>query len=167
MTSEVKDSKPAIPAHNVVLYDLSDSLRRADLLQYTAAIESLTNEAFYTGREKKVKPENVQRAILQADAVILVLSEDKKTLMACMVGNIRRHFSGSSVFIDDVITAPPFQRNGIQSKMMDTMIAWAKDIGLERVALYTERTNEAAIASYTKKGFRDRHIQTIAMVRDL
>lgn len=164
-------AKPVAPTHQVELFDLSNPRARQDLLAYETIILAMTNEAFYRDREKKASPKNVRAALLNADAVILVFSDEDQSVMACMVGNIRWHFSGCNVFIDDVITRPPYQRNGIQSKMMETMEGFARRQMLERMTLYTESENAAARGSYEKGGFEVRSVDdgdiTIVMIKDL
>jgi len=170
--STAAGGSPKAPPHQVVLFDLSNARQRQNLLSHASAIEAMTNEAFYQGRDKKVKSQNVVSALLNADAVILVFAEaDPETILATMVGNILWHFSGNKVFIDDVITGPPYQRNGIQAKMMKAMEQFARDQQIERMALYTEEDNEAAKRSYEKGGFAVRSVSngaaTIVMVNDL
>jgi len=170
--STATGGSPKAPPHEVVLFDLSNARQRQNLLKHASSIEAMTNQAFYEGRDKKVKPENVISALLNADAVILVFAiEDDSKILATMVGNIVWHFSGNKVFIDDVITAPPYQRNGIQAKMMQAMERFARAQNIERMALYTEENNAAARGSYEKGGFAVRSVSdgaaTIVMVKDL
>ena len=54
-----------------------------------------------------------------------------------------------------LIVSPSFRRQGHAESLVRGLIAKAREAGFERVSLYVEESNVAAIALYTKLAFRD------------
>jgi ribosomal protein S18 acetylase RimI-like enzyme len=54
-----------------------------------------------------------------------------------------------------LIVAPPFRRQGYGEVLVRDLLAKARDARFERVSLYVDEANVAAIALYSKLAFRD------------
>lgn len=57
--------------------------------------------------------------------------------------------------IDEIAVLNDFQRNGIGSKLVETVHAWAVDSGAESIELNVYDFNQGAIAFYRRLGFLD------------
>ena len=68
-------------------------------------------------------------------------------------GEIR--FVAGEAQIYNIVIAPEFRREGIGEALLRHMIAKAEDNGCELVTLEVRGGNEAAMALYTKLGFRE------------
>lgn len=56
------------------------------------------------------------------------------------------------LYIDNMGVAPEFQRRGLGGRMLDQLLAWGRERGLEYAWLGTEADNVAARALYASRG---------------
>ncbi len=68
-------------------------------------------------------------------------------------------------YLGFMYTLPVFRGKGINGKIMEVLVAWAKSKGLSEVRLTVYQDNVPAIAAYEKVGFK-KHIIEMRMASD-
>jgi RimJ/RimL family protein N-acetyltransferase len=126
------------------------------MVEYLGAIAAESENLTFEPGELKITVE-IEEEILdrayQSDKnmFFLALIDDE------IAGNINFHSSErrriSHVGEFGISVKKKYWGQGIGGKLMDAMLAWAKDHGIRKINLRVRADNEAAIALYRKKGF--------------
>jgi GNAT superfamily N-acetyltransferase len=62
---------------------------------------------------------------------------------------------GPSVWIEDVVTHPDYQRKGVGSKLLDFVKEWAESQGARRSQLLIDNNNRSALKFYGQKKWQE------------
>lgn len=61
---------------------------------------------------------------------------------------------GPSLLVEDVVVSPPWQKQGIGSKLLQALGDWGADRGASRMQLLADQTNSPAIDFYQRCGWQ-------------
>lgn len=132
--------RPATPA------DFNDMLL---LLQQLFEIEE--DFTFDPVQQKK----GLQLLLDSASAVIIV-AEKQDSVVAMGTGQliISSSEGGTSLLVEDVVVKPSWQKQGIGSKLLQSLGDWGADRGARRMQLLADKTNSQAIGFYHRIGWQ-------------
>ena len=106
---------------------------------------------------------NLKSYILNPE-VSVVVAEEKNKLIASGYALIRDNklykIPDKLIFLGFMYVVPEFRGKGINKKILDYLIAWGKNKGLNEFQLTVYAQNESAIKAYKKSGFS---FETITM----
>lgn len=99
--------------------------------------------------------QGLQLLLSSTNAVIMV-AEKQSSVVA--MGTAQLVISTSegapSMLVEDVVVSPPWQRQGIGSRLLDTIGAWGTAHGANRMQLLADRTNSKALDFYCGNGWQ-------------
>jgi len=132
--------------------------REEEAEELLALVNEVAGEGIYIGTEKLLLSLEEERQFIR-DALenprkLLVVAEVDGKVVA--ISNV---FAGSFGRKDrhvgtlGMLVAKPYRELGLGTAMMTYLLAWARDIGLEKVDLEVFSTNQRAINLYRKFGF--------------
>jgi len=75
------------------------------------------------------------------------------TVVAMLLGNVRRYMNWKEVFVEDFCVLPEFQGQGVGSRLLDFARKQLKPEGIGTLTLLTER-GYPAVKFYEKNGFK-------------
>ena len=106
---------------------------------------------------------NLKSYILNPE-VSVVVAEEKNKLIASGYALIRDNklykIPDKLIFLGFMYVIPEYRGKGINKKILDYLIAWGKNKGLNEFQLTVYAQNESAIKAYKKSGFS---FETITM----
>lgn len=106
---------------------------------------------------------NLKSYIINSE-VSVVVAEEKNKLIASGYALIRDNklykIPDKLIFLGFMYVIPEFRGKGINKKILDYLIAWGKNKGLNEFQLTVYAQNESAIKAYKKSGFS---FETITM----
>jgi len=134
-------------------------------LERVAALVDAGDEASILALEAATEPRPLGAEALfaeatRADAVFLVAravsttGADGALRADCAVVG----FASARLLIDEahvfrISVATPWRRQGIGARLLDGLVAWAREVGAHAVVLEVRESNAAALALYAREGF--------------
>jgi ribosomal protein S18 acetylase RimI-like enzyme len=112
----------------------------------TALLSTVAPEVF----DEPIRPDRLA-AYLADPSHLLALAVDDGVVVGMIMGVIHRHpDKPNELYVDEVGVTPSHQRRGIARRLMDEMVAWAREHHCEETWLGTEPDNTAANALYAR-----------------
>ena len=68
---------------------------------------------------------------------------------------------GRVLLLEDVIVNKEFRGGGLGRKLVEHVMAWAREQGMTRITLLADRDNQAALDFYRKLGFASSHMTVL------
>ena len=94
----------------------------------------------------------------------VLVALDQGGAIGYVIGNIKEGppiFQANKFgFISDMHIMANYRRKGIGENMLTDMLGWYKFLGIERIELRVEPTNEIGMAFWAKQGFKE-HVRTL------
>ena len=100
---------------------------------------------------KKTNIEHLAKKLLEKGMVLAVFDKEK------IIGAVGMYANDSvckRAYISVLAVAPAFSGKGIATQIVTSAFEHAEKAGMEKIYLYTHKTNVKAIAVYKKLGFR-------------
>lgn len=97
--------------------------------------------------------------ILSNDNALWLVAENKD---ACVIGSIRGSWDGSRAFIHQLVVDNSMQRQGVASRLVNSLVNYFIDLGAPTVAV---TVSEKKIGFFQKLGFNPTNISL--MIRDV
>ena len=129
----------------------------ADLLAELFELES----DFHPQRDKQLRS---LRMILDDPTLgkLFVLRIDGKVAgMANALITISTAEGGRVLLLEDVIVGKEYRGGGLGRRLVEHVMAWAREQGMTRITLLADRDNRAALDFYRKLGFADSHMTVL------
>lgn len=102
--------------------------------------------------DEPIHPERLA-AYLVEPGHLMVLAFDGDLVIGQCAGVVHRHpDKATELYVDEVGTAPAYHRQGIATRMMNELFAWARELGCREAWLGTELDNDAANGLYRRYG---------------
>jgi len=117
-------------------------MRRSDLDQ----VLDLERQLFASPWSREMFEEELE----EKRHVLALVIEDRKSIAGYLIA----YFVADEVHIANIGTAPGLQRRGIGERMMQNLLARARENGFTLAHLEVRRSNRAAITLYEKLGFK-------------
>jgi ribosomal protein S18 acetylase RimI-like enzyme len=108
----------------------------------------------YTESEKRLTLEELFERTT-AGRIYLIDKNEKIVGYVFLSFYFSLEFGGSTAFIDELFVLPRDRGQGIGSKVINLVEQKCMELNLKAIHLESERTNERAIALYSKLGFVD------------
>ncbi len=127
----------------------------------------LLNELFDQQTEQPPKPlaqkEGLKRILEEPSIGRLYVAEYRKQIvgMVSLLLSMRTALGKPAAILEDIIVTAPLRRKGIGSQLLEYALHQARNLGLHKVTLLTDRSNQQVQRLYRRFGFRTS--QTIAM----
>ncbi|WFP63881.1 GNAT family N-acetyltransferase [Mesorhizobium sp. WSM4904] len=109
-----------------------------------ALVMRMANDVF----DEPVRPDRLAAYLASPGHFMIVAVVDGMVVGQCAAVIHRHPDKVSELYIDEVGVAPPFQRQGIASKMLDAVFEIGREHGCEEAWVGTEPDNEPARALY-------------------
>ncbi len=100
--------------------------------------------------------QDFSRALLAADAAILILSMEDAVVASVMVG-----YDGHRGWVYYLAVAPGHRRGGHGRALMDAAEAWLVERGAPKIQLMVRDDNEAALGFYEALGLERQKVVTL------
>ena len=129
----------------------------ADLLAELFELES----DFHPQRDKQLRS---LRMILDDPTLgkLFVLRIDGKVAgMANALITISTAEGGRVLLLEDVIVGKEYRGGGLGRRLVEHVMAWAREQGMTRITLLADRDNRAALDFYRKLGFASSHMTVL------
>jgi len=97
----------------------------------------------------RVTLERILRSVLPAHRFAAVVVDGQ--IVACGMGVLQSGFIG----FYDIVTDPAFRRQGHAYRMIESLLAWARERGARRAYLQVMLANAPALALYARLGFHE------------
>lgn len=91
-------------------------------------------------------------AAAESDTSAIFVVEEGERWLACAGGYVDRDEHGD-IWLFSVWTRPARRGQGLQTRLVESVTAWARDLGHQTMKLWVTDTNDAARACYEKLGF--------------
>lgn len=102
--------------------------------------------------DETIKPELVARYVAESNHLMLVAVADG-LVVGQVLGVVHRHPDKlTELYVDDLAVDDTLRRRGVASRLMNTLIAMAREQGCNEVWVATEPDNEAARGLYESLG---------------
>ncbi|MDD3529142.1 MAG: GNAT family N-acetyltransferase [Gallionellaceae bacterium] len=136
--------------HHVDFATPDDLPALADLLAELFSLES----DFVPDRAKQLAglrlildhPELGRLFVLRVDGAVAGMANALITMSTVEGGRV--------VILEDVIVSAGLRGGGLGRRLVEHVLAWARDQGMTRVTLLADRNNPAALAFYARLGFQ-------------
>ncbi len=118
------------------------------LLQDLFAIEA----GFEADEEKQAK--GLERLMKREDALVLVAVEGNRVIGMCTVQTLISTVRGGDVgLLEDLVVASSRRGQGGGTLLLERACGWSVERGLSRLQLLADRSNDAALDFYGKRGW--------------
>jgi ribosomal protein S18 acetylase RimI-like enzyme len=108
--------------------------------------------------DEPIHPERLE-AYLAEPGHLMILAFDGDLVVGQCAGVIHRHPDKvTELYVDEVGVAPTHLRQGIATRMVEAMFAWARELGCREAWLGTELDNLEANGLYRKLGGKPDHM---------
>jgi GNAT superfamily N-acetyltransferase len=137
-----------------------DLPRLADLLAELFTLET----DFHPERDKQLRG---LQLILDNPALgkLFVMHIDGKVAgMANALITISTAEGGRALLLEDVIVHKAYRGGGFGRKLVEHVMAWAREQGMTRVTLLADRDNRSALDFYRKLGFEPSHMLVLRRI---
>jgi GNAT superfamily N-acetyltransferase len=104
----------------------------------------------------RARQERGIRMILEdpARGRILVLEEEGRvTGMVSLLFTVSTAEGGGAAWLEDLVVEEGRRGRGAGALLLDHAVRWAREQGLTRITLLTDRANEGALRFYARRGF--------------
>ncbi|MDC7221223.1 MAG: GNAT family N-acetyltransferase [Spirochaetales bacterium] len=90
-------------------------------------------------------------------AVAVAVAEENGNICGMCTGQtvISTAMGGPSVWVEDVVVHPDYQRRGVGSKLLDFLEEWGVSRGAARSQLLIDNDNESALKFYKQKKWQE------------
>ncbi|WP_428266073.1 GNAT family N-acetyltransferase [Haliangium sp.] len=106
--------------------------------------------------DEPIKPERVAAYVTEPGHIMLVAVLDGVVIGQVMAVIHRHPDKATELYIDDLAVAPPFQRRGIATRMIEDVCALGKQRGCKEVWLTVDPDNEQGQRFYESLGLDER-----------
>jgi ribosomal protein S18 acetylase RimI-like enzyme len=113
--------------------------------------------------DKTIDPARLKTYLSSPGYRMIVALNDRRIVGQCAAVIHQHPDKPTELYIDEVGTAPPFQRQGIARRMLDEMFAIGREEGCEEAWVGTEPDNDAARALYETRGEKSGDAENFVM----
>lgn len=98
--------------------------------------------------------DNLLKSIIESPlhAQIVARDENGKIVGAATMSTVFAAFAGRIGYLEDVVVDASAQGAGIGGKLWDEIVAWSREIGLDRIEFTSRKDRAATHAFYEKRG---------------
>ena len=100
--------------------------------------------------DEPVHPERLEAYLLEPGHLMILAFDDGVVVGQCAAVIHRHPDKVTELYVDEVGTASTHLRQGIATRMVEAMFAWARELGCREAWLGTELDNHAANALYRR-----------------
>jgi ribosomal protein S18 acetylase RimI-like enzyme len=100
--------------------------------------------------DEPVRPDRLAAYLADPGNLMLLAIDDERVVGQCAAVIHRHPDKPTEIYIDEVGVAPGFRRRGIAGRMMEAMLALARELGCEEAWVGTEAGNLPARQLYAR-----------------
>ncbi len=95
---------------------------------------------------------------------VFVLTQDRKVLgMASLLFTISTAEGGRAAWLEDLVVRPEQRGRGLGTRLLQSVVEWARKQGITRISLLTDADNVGARGLYMRHGFRPSAMQPMRL----